>query len=79
MQALRFERSDKSRLALFLVNRGMFKCLCKYVITNPSVAFGHSEVFYHQVLLKMLIFIIADAIKRLFISDEIKRLFLMQD
>jgi len=40
VQALRFERSDKSRLALFLVNRGMFKCIRKYLITNPSNALG---------------------------------------
>ena len=40
VQALRFERSDKSRLALFLVNRGMFKCLRKYLIAYPSTTLG---------------------------------------
>ena len=51
MQALRFERSDKSRLALFLVNRGMFKYLWKYLFTSSSATFDHCEIWWSNVLL----------------------------
>jgi hypothetical protein len=41
VQALRFERSDKSRLAHFLVNRGMFILLYKFYSECDHDSFCH--------------------------------------